>query len=187
MRAGSETMRLRKYSQLQRIMHPQAVKSSSVRRLPVIREGSAHSSFISKRSKWTKASIKSSEHTQHRNDTDSDQILEYFPCKRIHEIMQEILKNSSFKTKSSYDSRCCGDEVRIISDEIRNQVKLFLRDYCLNRYKIVVNVIAGTSEFSDMIFASRFVWNPEKDTFVEAKLQLNGKYIVAVLYAVHHE
>lgn len=55
------------------------------------------------------------------------------------------------------------------------------------RYKIVVNVLAGSTNAADMAFVSRSVWNTDTDTYVEAKLKFPEKYLIAVLYAVEQD
>jgi len=88
--------------------------------------------------------------------------------------------------RKSWSKTANVDELTLsITDEIRASV----RDLQFDRYRLVVIVSIGDVSVggTDVLFASRCLWNPDVDAFAEATIRTPILYAVAVVFAVYLE
>ena len=75
--------------------------------------------------------------------------------------MKEIIHNclSEKLTGATYDADKCNEAAKLLSDNIRNRLKLLNYD----RYKYVVQVIIGERREQGMYFGTRTFWDSNTD------------------------
>jgi len=57
----------------------------------------------------------------------------------------------------------------------------------VERYKYVTVVSIGAKENTEVVVASRCLWNPDFDTFASYTYDEHGLFAVAVVFAVYRE
>ena len=108
-----------------------------------------------------------------------------FSCSRAQKLIQTILDSRVQRSLTAKFKEDADQLTLSITDEIRASV----RDLWYERYRLVVVVSVGdlAAGFTDVLFASRCLWDPRVDTFAEASVYTPRMYAVAVVYAVYCE
>jgi len=105
--------------------------------------------------------------------------------KLVHEILSSRIKLAARRTSVNKNPEGPDELTLSITDEIRASV----RDMFYERYRLVVVVSLGelVGGMAEVFFASRCLWEPLFDTFVQATVCTADLYAVAVVYAVYCE
>lgn len=82
-----------------------------------------------------------------------------------------------------YDSKLCGNESRLLSDEIKEWIK----EFGIERYKIIVVVNIGEIDKTGISISSRAIWDSQFDTFISYEFRNASLFCVATVYGVYAE
>jgi len=106
----------------------------------------------------------------------------------VHAILDSRLRSASEKlsgsTKSFFE-----ESADVLTLSITDEIRASVRDMSFERYRLVVVVNLGETAggIADVRVASRCLWDPRFDTFVEANVLTPELYAVAVVFAVYCE
>ncbi|EAT38825.1 AAEL009321-PA [Aedes aegypti] len=104
-----------------------------------------------------------------------------FDRDRVQHTVDRYL--SQFLTEHRYNPRRAKRLAENLSVELRNMVKRF--DY--QRYRVVAVVTIGDKQSQDFRSVARFVWDAEKDGYVNFAYEAAEYFLTATVFAVYYE
>ncbi|XP_067844700.1 dynein light chain Tctex-type protein 2-like isoform X1 [Heptranchias perlo] len=98
-------------------------------------------------------------------------------AKRIDELLEDKLRDAEF------DINNCKALTLSLSDDIRSIAKELAPD----RFKLIARVFFGELKNQGLIIASKFLWDPEHDSWCAGLFQTTRFFVVGTVYAVYFE
>ncbi|XP_067901806.1 dynein light chain Tctex-type protein 2-like [Heterodontus francisci] len=98
-------------------------------------------------------------------------------AKRVDELLEGKLRDKDFGTLN------CKTLTLSLSDDIRAIAKELAPD----RFKLIARVFCGELKNQGLMIASRFLWDPEHDSWCESRFQTTTFFVVGTVYAVYFE
>lgn len=83
----------------------------------------------------------------------------------------------------TYDAETCAHNAKTLSAKLRDLVK----DQSYDRYKLVAIVTIGEKKSQDMKAVMKFLWDPERDRFVNFSYENMYLFIAAIVLATYYE
>lgn len=113
------------------------------------------------------------------------QMYQPFPEQRFStEEAKTVVKSIVDERLSGAEYSCgCSEMARELADRVRDAAKARL----WNRYKLICFVVIGQAKDCEVTCASRSVWSPTADTFVEYIFKNDSLFALCILYAVYQE
>uniref|UniRef100_UPI00398F6ABB dynein light chain Tctex-type protein 2-like isoform X1 n=1 Tax=Pristiophorus japonicus TaxID=55135 RepID=UPI00398F6ABB len=97
--------------------------------------------------------------------------------RRVDELLKDKLKFMEFNINS------CKALTLSLSDDIRAIAKELAPD----RFKLIARVFFGEMKNQGLTIASRFLWDPEHDSWCASLYRTNTFFVVGTVYAVYFE
>lgn len=88
-----------------------------------------------------------------------------------------------YLTELTYDGPQMGTKAKIISDDVKQMVKLHGYDRC----KIVCTVTLGQSKGQGFRECSRCIWDTERDNFVTVSCDNGSLFVVVTVFGICRE
>ncbi|XP_041358497.1 dynein light chain Tctex-type 5-B-like [Gigantopelta aegis] len=104
-----------------------------------------------------------------------------FQSERVQDAIQNVLDNRL--EKFTYRSKLCANLSKVLSDEIKDKVKLMNFD----RYRIICEVHIGQNMQQGMMVTSRCTWDPRVDDFATYTFKNGHIFCTATVFGVYLE
>ncbi|XP_078261534.1 dynein light chain Tctex-type protein 2-like [Rhinoraja longicauda] len=98
-------------------------------------------------------------------------------AKRINEALQVKFKHKEFETK----------QFKALTLSLSDDIRSIAKELTPERFKIIVRVFMGELKNQGLTIASRFLWDPEHDSWCESQFQTTSFFVVVTVYAVYFE
>ena len=104
-----------------------------------------------------------------------------FQPDRVEDAIKEVLDNRL--EKFTYRAKLCANLSKILSDEIKDKIKLMNFD----RYRIICEVHIGQNMAQGMVVTSRCTWDPKLDNYATYTFKNSHIFCTATVFGVYLE
>ncbi|KAJ9580104.1 hypothetical protein L9F63_004246, partial [Diploptera punctata] len=104
-----------------------------------------------------------------------------FKPDRVRQVIKTILEKELHDLQ--YDPVKCGKQCMILSNDIRNKIKLLGFD----RHKLICTVDIGEKSNQSVFTGVKFLWDPERDNFSFYSYENTYIFALATVYGIYYE
>ncbi|XP_055495224.1 dynein light chain Tctex-type protein 2-like [Leucoraja erinacea] len=98
-------------------------------------------------------------------------------AKRMDELLEVKFRHKEIDTK----------QFKALTLSLSDDVRSIAKELTPERFKLIARVFMGELKNQGLTIASRFLWDPEHDSWCESRFQTNSFFVVTTVYALYFE
>ncbi|XP_038671804.1 dynein light chain Tctex-type protein 2-like [Scyliorhinus canicula] len=97
--------------------------------------------------------------------------------KRVDVLLEVKLRDKDFETHN----------MKALTLSLSEDIRAIAKELAPERFKLIARVFCGELKNQGIVLASRYLWDPEHDTWCESLFQTNSFFVMGTVYALYYE